>query len=68
MTLIQLKERVDAALRRPGNEDIEVCIPNNKSSMGGISVTHCESAYQGFDWDKGKFIILPEKEMVERIN
>jgi hypothetical protein len=66
MTLIELKKQVDLALMRAGSEECEVCIPNNKAGMGGTPATGVKGAYRGFDWDKGKFFIFPEKEMVER--
>lgn len=66
MTLKELKQIVDRVIeRQSGNEYLQVCIPNNKNSMGGVSVTNVLSANQGVDWDKGKFFIRPEKDMVE---
>lgn len=65
MTLKELKEKVDAVLRHEGNEDLEVCIPNNKPSMGGISVTKVKNAHAGIDWNRSKFIIYPEKKLIE---
>lgn len=64
MTLIELKRRVDLALLNKRNEDLEVCIPNNIPSMGGISVTHVRGANAGIDWDRSKFIIWPEVKMI----
>jgi len=64
MTLLELKERVDSIISRRGG-DLEVCIPNHKGGMGGISVTNVKGAHNGIDWDSNKFIIYPEKEMVE---
>lgn len=67
MTLKELKERVDFAIQNARYPDqIEVCIPNNKPSMGGMSVTGVKSAGKGIDWDKSKFIIWPETEMIEK--
>ena len=67
MTLKELKARVDAALSIDGrNDGLEVCIPNHKGGMGGTSVTKVVGAGTGIDWDRGKYFILPEKEMVER--
>ncbi|NLH44749.1 MAG: hypothetical protein GX451_01170 [Acholeplasmataceae bacterium] len=65
MKLQELKERVDQALQSERNKNLEVCIPNNKGGMGGISATGVKYAGQGIDWDGGKFFVWPEKEMQE---
>jgi hypothetical protein len=65
MTLKELKERVDWAIEN-GDDDLKVCIPNNKVGMGGTSVTFVKQAARGIDWDSGKFILWPETEMIER--
>ena len=64
MTLRELKERIANIDER--YDDLEVCIPNNKGGMGGMSVTYVKGANRGIDWDGGKFIIWPEVEMKER--
>ena len=64
MTLGELKERISHYGDR--YDDLEVCIPNNKGGMGGMSVTSVKQAARGIDWDSGKFIIWPETEMKER--
>ena len=64
MTLGELKERISHYGDR--YDDLEVCIPNNKGGMGGMSVTAVKGANRGIDWDGGKFILWPETEMVER--
>jgi len=66
MTLLELKEYIDHALNQIGNEDAEVCIPNNKNTMGGVSVTHVKHSHMGIDWDSNKFILYPEVKMVEQ--
>lgn len=68
MTLAELKERIDwLALHSSARlEDIEVCIPNHKGGQGGTSVTRVKSANKGTDWDKGKFMIFPEVDMIEK--
>lgn len=63
MTVKELKERLSHLDDR--YDDLEVCIPNNKGGMGGLSVTKVKGANRGIDWDSGKFIIWPETEMVE---
>jgi hypothetical protein len=67
MTLEELKKRVDTYYEM--NEQyryLEVCIPNNKGGMGGTPVTNVKFANKGIDWDSGKFILTPEKPMVEK--
>lgn len=57
MTLIELKIKVDLALKINGNEDLEVCIPNNKPSMGPLSTTNVKYVSPGIDWDSKKLLI-----------
>ena len=64
MKLKDLKASVDRAMMRSGNEDLEVCIPTGKPSMGPTSTTGVRCANPGIDWDAGKFIIWPEKQQV----
>ena len=63
MTLGELKERISHYGDR--YDDLEVCIPNNKGGMGGMSVTAVKGANRGIDWDGGKFIIWPETKLIE---
>lgn len=63
MTVKELKERLSHLDGR--YDDLEVCIPNNKGGMGGLSVTKVKGANRGIDWDSGKFFIWPETQMVE---
>lgn len=65
MTLIELKEIIDFLLQTEGNEDLKVCIPNNKPSMGYTSVTYVKNVCKGFDWDSQRLFIYPENEMTE---
>jgi hypothetical protein len=68
MKLRDLKQAIDRVYASNNNpDDIEVCIPNNKSGYGGTSVTLVIGAHKGFDWDKGKFMIYPEYKMTETI-
>lgn len=67
MTLEQLKKIVDSTIERnEENKDLDVCIPNNKPQMGPIGVTHVKGAHQGTDWNKSKFILFPENNMIEQ--
>jgi hypothetical protein len=61
---IEVIDRVYASNNYP--EEIEVCIPNNKHGWGGTQVTYVKSAHKGIDWDKGKFMIYPSVEMIEK--
>jgi hypothetical protein len=62
MTLGELKIRVDYCLKNGHNSDMEVVIPNNKMTMGGVSTTKIIDANRGFDWNHNDFIIWPEIE------
>ena len=66
MKLKDLKIKVDWAMEQERNHDLEVCIPNNKGGQGGLSVTLVRGANPGIDWDRGKFLIWPENEMIEK--
>ena len=64
MTIRELKERVDLIISRlKDNEDLDVVIPNNTPSMGPIGATSVKGVQSGFDWNKGRLFIYPEKEM-----
>lgn len=67
MTLADLQKRINAALstEKISAEEIEVVIPNNKPSLGSSSATAVSGAFKGLDWDKGKFFIKPEVDMIE---
>lgn len=67
MTLKELKEKVDFYYEM--NEqyhDLLVCIPNNKHGYGGTQVTNVKNVNKGFDLDRGKLLLSPEKPMIER--
>ena len=66
MTLRELKQIVDRTILRRGNDELDVVIPNHKPSMGGISTTNVRGANQGIDWNRGMFILWPDKKMVEK--
>jgi len=41
-----------------------VCIPHKMvGSIGGTPVVNVKSINSGFDWDNGKFMLMPEKEL-----
>lgn len=71
MNLFELKEVVDAAIKHAklhhrAPENIEACIEvASKPNVVcvGTSVCRIRSAYSGFDWDSGKFIITPDTKL-----
>ena len=67
MTLLELKKLIDTHLKdRPHHENDIVCIPNNKpNAVGGLPTTNLQAVGSGFDWDSGKFMLYPEKNMIE---
>lgn len=65
MKLKELKIRVDYFMKNENNEDLEVYIPNNGYSMGSMSVTKVKGVGPGIDWDRSKFIIWPEVDLIE---
>lgn len=66
MKLIELKAIVDRLCEQERNHDLNVCIRNNKRGMyGGSPVTNIKGCNRGIDWDKDKFFMFPEKEMIE---
>lgn len=66
MTLKELRERIEAVPKGEFYDNLNVCIPNNKDSIGPISTTDVKAAGQGIDWNNKKFFIWPEKEMIEK--
>lgn len=66
MKLRELKEIVDACVDQ-GKGELDVCIPDNKETWGGTSVISVKSAGAGFDWNANKFILRPEKLMIEKV-
>lgn len=71
MNLLELKELVEhieqqATRQRLNLEDVQVVIPTHKLGMiGGTPNTGIKSIYLGFDWDRGKLLIIPEKTLRE---
>ncbi len=65
MKLSELKKQVDHAHDNSRGEDLDVCIPNNKPAMGPLATTDIKAANAGIDWNRSKFLIFPEVEMIE---
>lgn len=67
MNLLELKQKIDFAVENERNpETINVCIPNNKKgTFGPTPTTGIKGAYLGIDWNKSKFMLYPEVDMIE---
>jgi hypothetical protein len=64
MTLQDLYNQIEGQLRMcPRKGEDTVCIRVFGGTFGGQPVQNVKSAGCGFDWDNGKFIIYPEKEL-----
>jgi hypothetical protein len=65
MKLSELKRLVDLHHRDGHYEDPEVVIKINLpySTVGGLPNVKVKSMWMGFDWDHGKFIIIPEEDL-----
>lgn len=46
--------------------DDDVVIELSEPSIGPIAMVEVKSAFQGFDWESGKFIIHPSEPVVRR--
>jgi len=65
MTLNELKELIDRQINHLGNgEDIRVgIVVKTVGSTGGTPLVNIKTVQAGIDWDKGKFMIFPEKDL-----
>lgn len=45
------------------DEEVVIQISLPYSTVGGMPTTPVKYANSGFDWDKGKFIIIPEEKL-----
>lgn len=65
MTLKELSRIIESIKENNTDwEELEVVIPNNDTSVGGMSVTNVKVAGRGFDWDHHKFILFPKTGMI----
>jgi hypothetical protein len=64
MKLSELKRLVDLYYR-DSYEDIEVVIKIKLpySTVGGTPFVKVKNVYPGFDWDQGKFFLIPEEDV-----
>ena len=65
MTLKELKDRIASVPEGEFYDELNVCIPNNKGSIGPTATTNVKHAGQGIDWDNKKFFIWPETKLIE---
>jgi hypothetical protein len=65
MKLSELKHIVDLHHRDGHYEDPEVVIAIKLpySTVGGSPTVKVKTMWMGFDWDHGKFIIIPEEDL-----
>lgn len=63
MKFSELKRLVDLHYRDDGRDDPEVVVQIKLpySTVGGSPTVKIKNAYMGFDWDAGKFILVPEE-------
>jgi hypothetical protein len=67
MKLSELKTAIDVAIKNSRTEDfnavIEVTMPY--ATVGGTPTVGIKSAHLGFDWNHGKFFIVPDVPLSE---
>jgi hypothetical protein len=67
MTLQDLANIINEQLRiMPRCANTIVCIHNNIPQMGPMATINVKSVYLGVDYNRNKFIIEPEKKMIEK--
>lgn len=65
MTLTNLYDMIGSQLKlNPRKGDDVVCIKVFGSDFGGQTVENIKDVGCGIDWDDGKFVIYPEKELL----
>ena len=64
MKLSELKNLVDLYHRDSrGDDEVVIQIKLPYSTVGGSPFVKVKTAYPGFDWDQGKFFIIPEEDV-----
>jgi squalene cyclase len=65
MKLSELKRLVERYDLNPYHEDSEVVIQIKLpySTVGGTPFVKVKNVYPGFDWDQGKFFVIPEEDV-----
>ena len=65
MTLKELNKKITAIITVNGNHgDSKVCVVTNEKVMGELSV-EIESTAIGFDWSRGKFLLIPSEKLTK---
>ncbi len=65
MKLSQLKQLVDRqTLMERDDPEVVIQIKLPYSTVGAQPSVTLKSAHMGFDWDAGKFILIPEEELI----
>lgn len=67
MNLLELRDTANNYIQRTNNPDeITVYVKLDESSVGGTAVSKVKNAHVGFDWDKDKFIIVCDDELMTK--
>ena len=59
--LKKLVERYDSLEREDSEVVVQIKLPY--STVGGTPFVKVKTVYPGFDWDQGKFFIIPEEDV-----
>jgi hypothetical protein len=65
MKLSELKRIVDLSMdaKYAGDSDVMVRIRLPYATVGAMPMVAVKSAQNGFDWENGKFILMPEEDL-----
>lgn len=65
MKLIELKTIIDRSLENARHTDSEVVVAVKMpfTTVGAIPTVPVDLAFNGFDWDNGKFILTPKENL-----
>ena len=67
MTIRELADLLNSALKtRPDCGDHVIRILLNEKSIGPRATTGVKSVGFGFDWERGKVLLQPEKDLVSK--
>lgn len=65
MLVIDLKKILE---RVSDNEEVVILETKSYATIGGRPNVEVHTAGSGFDWDKGKFFLIPKEPMVKQIS
>ena len=69
MRLIDLAAQIDDVLNlSPKNADLIVSIPNKVTGALCLPTVTVKYGVQGIDWTNGKFLIIPQTDMIAKEN